>query len=66
MTARDLINQSEEPYKSQMLENAHPITIMGEYSRLSVCLSYLFEWNKSPQGYLYWSDYERKLIALGL
>jgi hypothetical protein len=66
MTAKDLINSAEEPYKNQMLENAHPITIMGEYSRLNVCLSYLFEWDMSPQGYLYWRNYVDYLKSKGL
>jgi len=66
MTARDLILQAEEPYRTRMLENAHPVTILCEYSRLSICLAYLFEWELSPQGHQYWWDYENYLIKQGL
>lgn len=66
MTAKDLILQAEEPYRTQMLENAHPVVLMCEYTRLSHCLAYMFEWENSPQKHKYWEDYETYLIKQGL
>lgn len=66
MTAKDLILQAEEPYRSQMLENANPIVLVCEYSRLSICLGHLFHWELSPQRHQYWWDYENYLIKQGL
>jgi len=66
MTAKDLILQADEPYRSQMLENAHPVVLLCEYTRLSSCLAYMFDWELSPQKHQYWMDYENYLIKKGL
>lgn len=66
MTARKLIETAEEPYRTQMLEVAHPVVLMCEYTRLSSCLSYMFDWEESPQKHKYWEGYETYLIKKGL
>jgi hypothetical protein len=66
MTAKDLILQADEPYRTQMFQNAHPVTVLCKYTTLSHCLPYLFDWEVSPQGRKYWSNYEKHLIKQGL
>lgn len=66
MTAKDLILQAEEPYRTQMLENANPLVLVCEYTRLSSCISVLFTWKGSPQLHQYWEDYYYSLIKQGL
>ena len=66
MTARELIEQAEEPYRTQMLENADKPVLEVEMSKLRHCLSYLFAWSESPQGYEYWEKYHDELIKKGL
>lgn len=66
MTAKDLILQAEEPYRTQMLENANPLVLLCEYTRLSSCLASLFYWDRTQQGHRYWWDYEEYLIKQGL
>lgn len=66
MTAKDLILQAEEPYRTQMLENANPLVLICEYTKLSNCLGYLFFWKDSLQGRKYWEDYYDTLIKQGL
>lgn len=66
MTARELINQAEEPYRTQILENADKPVLEVETDRLSFILSYLFCWELSPQKHRYWLEYENELIKKGL
>lgn len=66
MTAKDLILQAEEPYRTQMLENAHSVVLFCEYTRLSFCLACMFTWGESPQGHEYWKKYHDNLIKQGL
>ena len=66
MTAKGLILQAEEPYRTQMLENAYPVVLLCEYIKLSSCLAYMFTWGESPQGYEYWEKYHDNLIKKGL
>jgi len=66
MIVKDLILQADEPYRTQMLENANVLVLLSEYHKLSFCLAYMFSWNQSPQGYKYWEKYYDTLIKQGL
>ena len=66
MTALEKIQTLEEPYRSQIIENAN-IDLTNSYNgSISDTLGYLFIWAKSPQGLKYWQKYEQYLIKKGL
>lgn len=67
MTAKDLIQKAEEPYRTQMLENSNVLVLLSEnFTKLSYLLGYLFVWVNTEQGYEYWEKYYDNLIKKGL
>jgi|Laugrespbdmm15sn_2_1035079.scaffolds.fasta_scaffold00185_10 hypothetical protein len=68
MILKDLVEKAEEPYRTQMLQQANQLVLLSDFpkGRLSYSIAYMFYWNESPQGWDYWNEYEKQLIKQGL
>lgn len=65
-TIEDWLNELDEPYRTQAIENTKNLADTTELDRpafgISDALSCAFIWGRSPEGHIYWSDLHSKYL----
>jgi len=61
-TIEQYLNQLEEPYKEQAINNTGDKNLKRKVSSLNEALMSAFPWQGSPEGYRYWFVVRDKLV----
>jgi hypothetical protein len=61
-TIKEWIEEAEEPYRTQMLNNTSEDTLKDKAESLLDALYGAFIWENSPEEHEYWSNYKNTLL----